>query len=194
VTDTDLQRIDYRGHAIRILPDDDPPSPREYDNLGRILYTSHRYVLGDERVSDEAIREIAERADVVCLPVYAYIHGGIALNTTGFSCPWDSGQCGIVYVTDEQVAREYPDLPLDAARVVAEEVLRAEVEVFGQYLAGGAVGYVVERDGEHVASCWGFWEVEEAIEQAKAEVDADPFVLYPHPCAAEAPFCSGSPD
>ena len=43
-------------------------------------------------------REIA-----VILPVYRYEHGGVAYNTTGFSCSWDSGKIGVIFATKKQI-------------------------------------------------------------------------------------------
>jgi hypothetical protein len=188
---TDLQRLDYQGHTIRVVPDEDPTDPREWDNLGTIVYTSHRYYLGDERVTPDEIAELEAREDVIALPVYAYIHGGVSLSTGPFGCRWDSGQCGIVYVEHDAVRREYKAEP-DEVRDRVLDVLRAEVDTFSRYLGGEVVGYVIELDGEPVESCWGYYDVEDAIAQAKAEVDASPRVLFPHPCTTdlEAVSCS----
>jgi hypothetical protein len=184
---TDLQTIDRKGHTIRIVVDEDPTSPREWDNLGTILYTSSRYELGDRQVSAEEIDEVLARDDVIALPVYAYIHGGIALSTGAFSCPWDSGQCGIVYCETATAREEWGD---DFTEDRARSVLRAEVDTFSKYLDGGVVGYVVELDGEPVASCWGYYDEDDAIADAVAEVDASPVVLYPNRCDCEVASCS----
>lgn len=43
----------YKGCRIRLLhPSDGAPEadPREHDNVGEMVYTSSRYVLGDRRV------------------------------------------------------------------------------------------------------------------------------------------------
>jgi hypothetical protein len=45
------------------------------------------------------------------------------------------------------------------------------VEEFSTYLSGGVVGYQVERNGEHVDSCYGFYSVEDALEEAKGVIN-----------------------
>jgi hypothetical protein len=163
----EVKRIEQDGYVIRIMQDDDPMSPREWDNLGIILYTSTHYTLGDKCVSGHEIDEIVERDDVIWLPVYAHIHSGIAMNTTGFSDPWDSGQCGIIYVETEKARKEWGK---DFSEEKIKTCLRNEIETLNQFVRGDVYGYIVEVDGEHVSSCWGFYGeygIEDAISQAK---------------------------
>ena len=99
-----VETFEIGNKTVRIIPDEDPTSAREDDNLGTILYTpNRRYTLGDKQVESEEIREITERKDVVWLPVYAYIHSGVRLRTASFHgllpqghAEFDSGQCGII--------------------------------------------------------------------------------------------------
>ena len=163
----DVQRIEHSGYTVRIVQDDDPPSPREWDNLGTILYTSGHYELGDKRVSADEIDAVTQRDDVIWIPVYAFIHGSIALSASASicTCPWDSGQCGIIY-TDVETAKQEFGEHYSEERV--REALAGEIESFGQYLAGDVYGYIVEADGEQVDSCWGFYGqegIEDAISQ-----------------------------
>ena len=37
----------------------------------------------------------------VFLPLYLFDHSGITMNTSGFSCPWDSGQVGWIFCTPD---------------------------------------------------------------------------------------------
>lgn len=115
----------------------------------------------------------------VMLPLYLYDHSGITMNTGGFSCPWDSGQVGFIYVEWEKAVREYgltderfPSLADKVERV--NEALRTEVKVYDQYLRGDVYGFEVETgvvvtktwpdgstereiDWGHGDSCWGFF-------------------------------------
>jgi len=169
-----IETFSVGSRQVKIFPDEDCTSPRENDNLGTIVYTSTRYTLGDTRLEGWQIKDIEDSPDTaVWLPVYAYIHSGVVLNTTGFSCPWDSGQCGIIYATVDTLIKEYgADTPEN--RVLAEQVLRAEVEEFSKYVGGECYGYVVEDpDGEEHDSCWGFIGfdyVKQAAREAAQEV------------------------
>jgi hypothetical protein len=156
----DLAEKYERGACtVEIFYDPEPESPREWCNLGTMVHWHRRSNIGDEDIrhlSDEyALEDLPdyfkrERGATVVLPVYLYEHSGQTVNTTGFSCPWDSGQVGFIFDTPE--GREQCGTPPE----LIEDVLRSEVEDFDRYLRGEVYGYVVERDGEHVDSCWGF--------------------------------------
>ena len=98
-----VETIKYRGHTINICPDDDPESPREWDNLGTIVYRKgSRYTLGDEEVDPYEFQEWAKEQDLIILPVFAYIHGNVWLKTSSFQgllsqghAEFDSGQSGL---------------------------------------------------------------------------------------------------
>jgi hypothetical protein len=166
----------YHGHTIKILQDLDPESPREWSNLGRLICWHRRYRLGDSHqfdspeaflrdlagVSDQSdlsmdlLRERAEHKAII-LPVFLYDHSGLAMNTIGFHCPWDSGQVGFIYVTLEAVREEFGAKRVTKAlREKAKDILRAEIVSYDAFLGGRVFGYVIEADGEEIDACWGF--------------------------------------
>ena len=53
-----------------------------------------------ERQVDERLMKVISQKYLM-LPLYLYDHSGITMNTTGFSCPWDSGQVGWIYAFKE---------------------------------------------------------------------------------------------
>lgn len=152
-----------------IVVDSDPVSPREFNNFGKILYTSSRYTLGDEQASSEEINIILNSKDYITLPVYAYIHSGIALNTTGFSCPWDSGMSGIIYVSKDRVREDFKKKLISKKLYnIVLDILKSEVDVYGKYLNGEVYGYeIINDDGDVVDSCYGYYGSEEAEIAAK---------------------------
>lgn len=92
---------------------------------------------------------------LVMLPLYLFDHGGITINTTGFSCSWDSGQVGYIYATPKDLVKEYgKDTPEN--REKARNLLEAEVECYDLYLRGECYGFQLYEDGEEIDSCWGF--------------------------------------
>lgn len=141
--------------TVRIRQDPDSMSPRECDNLGKIVHWHRRYDLG-ERVSPDW--EPPEGAFV--LPVYMIDHSGIALNTEGFGCPWDSGQVGWIYVTREDAAEAFGwNVPLRMTakrKNTVTDALRAEIKVYSQYLSGECFGFEIEGTDGSQDSCWGF--------------------------------------
>jgi hypothetical protein len=152
-----------KGNEIfRIITDDDPMDPRECDNLGVITTWHRRYTLGDIRPQEDPAEFIAGLPEgSVVLPVYMYDHSGLALSTSPFSCPWDSGQLGIIYATPERVEE------LGVAPEDVEKALRSEVETYGQYISGDVYGYrkllrstcgtCGQTEEEELDSCWGFY-------------------------------------
>lgn len=129
----------------------------------------------------ELIQRKAERYYVI-LPLYVYEHSGVTMNTSGFSCPWDSGQVGIIYVSFEEAEKQYgyPEMKLgrrdpEKIKRIAES-LTSEVEAYDQYLTGDVYGFTVEKvtyefekpaedvdaddndlPWEETNSCWGFF-------------------------------------
>jgi len=183
----------YQDHIIKIHHDQDAESPREWSNLGTLICWHRRYQLGDSHqfdspeaflrdlvdISDQrdlSMELLCERADrkAVLLPVFLYDHSGLAMNTIGFHCPWDSGQVGFVYVTLEAVREEFGAKRVTKAlREKAEDILRGEIVSYDAYLGGRVYRYVIERDGEEVDACWGFFGHYEldCLSDARAFVD-----------------------
>lgn len=166
----------YRDHRIKILPDPDPENPRDFDNLGTMVCWHRRYRLGDRHdhadaadflcalsglssESDLSLNALFARAErkAVILPLFLYDHSGITINTTGFHCPWDSGQVGYVYVSLAGIRKEYGVKRVTAAqRDKVADVLRQEVATYDHYLTGNCYGFVIEKEDEEIDACWGF--------------------------------------
>ena len=177
---------------VTIVQDVNAESPRQDDNFGIMVCFHNRYNLGDEADAhglkhewfdgwDEMEAHLRRPCDeddpegylgsgkgaLVMLPLYLYDHSGITMNTTGFSCPWDSGQVGFIYATEETIKNIFSDKPPTLEEI--ETHLKAEVEVYDQYLTGDVWGYIIEDEsGEHLDSCWGFFG-HAAAEQAAKE-------------------------
>lgn len=176
-----IETEEYKGCTISLFVDEDAQSPREDDNVGEILYTSTRYNLGDRRTDSEEIEAIIADPENIYLPVYAYIHSGTRLNTTGFSCPWDSGQCGIIWCTKAKAVKEWgKKLFTKAVQDKTLRYLAGEIETLDSFFNGEIVGFTVEDpDGEEIASCWGFYPDESdkkgrynyPLSQARSDVD-----------------------
>jgi hypothetical protein len=150
--------------TLEIVTDNDPVSPREGFNLGTIYYSSSRYTLGDQQVSKDEIEAMMADKEMIYLPVYAYIHSGIVMNTTGFSCPWDSGMSGIIAISKDKIRKAFnvKRITKDIMASV-KSCLKGEVETYSQYLNGEVYCYLIKDDsGDIVDSCGGFYSEEEA--------------------------------
>lgn len=174
-------RIERR---VLIKPDNnDHGGSRSWDNLG-VMYCFHtRYNLGDEQpagrsavwlrefaaelvdgdaeqIPDEHLKRILDK-HALMMPLYLYDHSGLSISTSGFSCPWDSGQVGVIVCTlkkaienwsmdpDSTWKSELPDWP-DHSKTITlaqatERVLQGEVKTYDMDLTGQVYGYIIEQ-------------------------------------------------
>jgi hypothetical protein len=172
----------YHGFTIKIAHDPNPLNPRrDCDPFGKMICFHGRYDLGDEHsMSMEELEEIVARKDVVSLPLYLYDHSGITMNTTGFHCPWDSGQVGHIYADADMIRENWGVKRVTPAlREKARKLLKAGVESYDDYITGNAYGYIIEdAEGDHKDSCWGFLGDDgrdEAFKEAKSIVESYPW-------------------
>lgn len=125
----------------------------------------------DQRV--EAIIAKAIEEHYIVLPLYLYDHSGITISTGPFSCPWDSGQVGWIYVSIEQVKKEFgwKRLTRDRRQQIVQ-ILEKEVEEYDQYLTGQVFEYVLEGNSEEIVdSCGGFFGEEYCEQELQAAAE-----------------------
>lgn len=159
------------GHILQIFQDTWAESPRSWSNLGTMAIFHKRYNFGDEvNFASEDFGNWSEMQEhienelkaSVCIPIYLYDHSGITINTEGFSCPWDSGQVGFIYVTDKKLKEEF-----GVSRITKEVIkkatanLKLEVATMNQYVMGDVYGFqLIKKEGEEeiiIDSCSGFY-------------------------------------
>ena len=166
-------------YLIEIYPDSDTDSPRTWDNLGTMVCFHRRYDLGDKHDYDsgdysgwEKMKEAIIKQENVhtILPLYLYDHSGITISTGPFSCNWDSGQVGWIFVSKDKVKKE----GIDETKV--GEYLKGEVETYDQYIRGDVYGYRIYEvttcnlghdHEEDLDSCWGFYGADYCLQEAK---------------------------
>ena len=165
--------------AVCIYPDSDPSSPREWDNLGK-LFLQTRSVWRTECTEDDV------REAVVKLPVYKYEHSGVALSTRNdcypFNDRWDSCLAGYIVALREDVVKEFGVKRISAKlKNKVAEILKSEVAAYNQWINGEVYGFKVfsgvdesvadceiEEVGTEEDSCWGYYSIEDAINDALA--------------------------
>jgi len=171
-------------YTVKVVRDEEPNSPREDDNLGKMVCFHKRYNLGDkhnynfhnydswDEMSSDIIRE--ENVSVI-LPLYLYDHSGITMNTTGFSCRWDSGQVGFIFVSKNDVRKEYGVKRISKKlREKVTKLLIGEVETYDKYLTGDVYGYEVTDENDNlIESCWGFYDEDECLTEGLLFVPED---------------------
>lgn len=109
----------------------------------------------------------------IVLPLYLYEHSGITMNTTGFSCRWDSGQVGMIAVSRETVRNEWKVKRIGPKlEKKIREYLRGEVEAYDMELRGDVYYYCIEtEDGELIDSCGGCYGDDHFIEEVKSAIE-----------------------
>ena len=156
------------GTKLMITHDYMAESPREWDNLGTMVCFHGRYNLGDKHEYNagdfSSMEEIEDqiRKDndaLIVLPLYLYDHSGITINTTGFSCQWDSGQVGFIYISKEKARKEYSVKRISKLlKKRIEGYLVSEVKIYDQFICGDIWGYqFIDTNGDEIDSCWGFY-------------------------------------
>lgn len=215
---------------IEIWPDEDAESPRDWDNLGTMTCWHRRYILGDKHKFDDSqelffhlarqihpefphaddvewsegtwqdrLQQIIDKHYAV-LPLYLMDHSGISMSTGAFSCPWDSGQVGFIWMglekaqeiggcagkgwldpvefehTDRFTLRSITRTVTGTVRERAEQWMRGEVETYDSYLRGNVCGFrafavdPVTGEEEEADSCWGFYSEEDALAEGKCQL------------------------
>lgn len=176
----EIERFQHAGRTVVLSYDREPTDPREYENLSILLCWHRNWKLGDVNTgfaySEEEIRERAGEEVLALLPLYLYDHGGITMNTVGFSDRWDSGQVGWGYITKSSAKKMGCELWI---KDQLEKTIREEVEEYDKFLQGEAYGYqILGIDEAILDDCWGFNDLEDCRNQAKyaAEHTEDPAV------------------
>lgn len=169
-----VEVINMNGVKVEIYPDGSPESPREWDNFGLMVCFHRGYVLGDPvgvldgyQFNDpqsftDWLR--VNEADYFALPLYLYDHSGLSMSTrmeaTWWHKHWDAGQVGYIIVSREDARTNWGWKRISKKREVqVYKYLRAEVEVYDQWLRGDVYGFMAscEKCGEELDSCWGFF-------------------------------------
>jgi len=162
-----IESIDYKGHRIQIHYDIDGPNPRiEFDNITHMICFHNRYNLGDKH-DFKTIQDFTyylkirnNQKQTWSFPLYLYDHSGLTISMKPFSCQWDSGQIGWIYIEKS-----------DECQTEKQAIIFCESEVkeYDAFLRGEVYGYDIPSIGE---SCWGFiGDMKYVIDEAKSIVD-----------------------
>lgn len=160
------------GKVVNIDYDENPQNPRDLDytdcNLTKMVCFHSRYNLGDEHNYDKAdvlswkeLERLIQREEDVCVmdPLYMYDHSGQTISTSPFSCGWDSGQVGFVYITKEDIRKTYNVKRISKkTKQLAWKALANEVKIYDDYIRGSVYWFSVGDEEENqLDSCCGFY-------------------------------------
>lgn len=170
----------YKGYNIKIVYDECPTSPREWDNIGEFAFPREswhsRLNTGaslDYLAIEAALWECeswAEQEELyrrkcayIPIPLYIVDHGETRIYTTPKNSHWAVD--GWYICAPEKMVRE----GLDAAK--AKAVMLAELETFEKYINGEVFGFMVSKDGDLVDCCYGYYSVEDAKADAITSIE-----------------------
>ena len=145
------------------------------NNKFNILERESYYALTDKEI-DKIYKWIDK--NIIYLPLYLYDHSWITINTTWFSCRWDSWQVWYIYVHRDNILKEFNTNKLyKKFKDKTYSRLRHEVKVFDKYLQWDFYYFSIEErdikiidwktfywEWETVDSCWWLWEVTDILE------------------------------
>jgi hypothetical protein len=198
VSTVEIETFEENGYNVTIETFEGLDSPRvTCDNLGVMVCFHQKYNMPHEaeyypssntqghwvpishlfrswdRLEEEIYRN---EGPAVVLPVYILDHSGVVYRAVDGPDPFryfymgmDSCQVGFIYITRQTVRDEFGWKRVTAKRrAQLIEYLQAEVETY-QYWANGEVyAYIIEKDGEEIDSCVGYYGME-AVEEAARE-------------------------
>ena len=180
-----IETEEYKGYKIEIRQDEYAESPREWDNIGKMICFHGRYDLGDKHElsssdfnSWEELEEFIykEYNPLIVLPLYLYDHSGITMNTTGFHCRWDSSQVGFIYVSKENVKKEWNVKKISPKlKEKVKKLLISEVKTYDYYIRGNVYWYSIVDENENtldtLSGFFGDNENSGLLEDAKNMID-----------------------
>lgn len=138
------------------------------ESVQALWYDMEDRIFGNHLPTNETQRqfqkEMIERLsqDYVLMPLYLYDHSGLSISTESFHDPWDSGQVGFIYISNEDALQKFTlrqsERPMmnDEFREKMKDLLQNEVTLYNHYLQGDSYGYTLFKNGEETNSCWGF--------------------------------------
>lgn len=175
-----LQKEKYKGYKIKVTHDEFDPR-KDQDNLTKMVCFHKRYILGDKHEYnhgdyngwDAMERSIKYRENVVVIaPLYLYDHSGITINTTGFNCPWDSGQVGFVFITKKEARKWFGWKRITKERKEKlKERLLSDVKEYDNYLTGMQYKFDIYKKKEWIEGYGCFDDDDKAMEEAKSIID-----------------------
>jgi hypothetical protein len=177
-----------KKYIYKIEQDTNPENPRNWDNITTMVCGHRRYNLGDKhryRQEDynswEAMKKQIKKDYKVLLikPLYMYDHSGITISTEPFSCQFDSGQIGWVFIQEDQLNYTCGK-DFKRGKATLEKIMNSEVKNYDQYLTGEVYAYTIYEQEEcskghlheeQLEYCGGYYSEGDAIDEAQAMVE-----------------------
>lgn len=148
-----LRQVEDEKYRLQIFYEHEPVNPRsDGESFYTIACKQGRYSFGDLDIDqDENVGAWGTARDgefrqgnYFVLPVYAYVHGGVALSAVPFAgSNFDSGQIGWMYGEVSDLESALACSGGELSRQVKQQMLE-ELEAYNSYLRGEVYGFSVE--------------------------------------------------
>lgn len=167
-----VNKIELKNQKVlEIVRDEDPLNPRKDDNFTTMLCFHKNYDLGDihqfnqdDYTSWDELYDaiIKEERPLVIKELHMYDHSGIAISTEPFSCRWDSGQIGYIWISQshiDSIGCNIKDTETWQDYIKRlENYLDSEVNTYNDYVQGNTYGFrILNHNGDVIDSCYGFY-------------------------------------
>ena len=172
-----IKSVENENYVLEVYRDELVETPREWDNLGTMITYHNHYILGEKElnggypsmydefkeeviygdlgleVDDDGLADCIMEDEVVYFPLFLFDHSGLRMDYTPFSCRWDSGQVGYIYVTHEKVKEHFNIDKVDGEHIKkAKDILKAEVKTMDSYLSGD-IYYICLKEKKTCKCC-----------------------------------------
>lgn len=167
--------------TLKLKFDTDAESPRQWDNLSKLIFVGKHKHLGDahsfdvgnghyesrDHFMEQGAKDVtkylkSQGEDVAYItPVHLYEHSGSTISTSysgQYADKWDSGTCGFAVITRQAIKENWSVGRVSKKDIAkAIDILEGEIATLDTYLRGDVFGFVLKEDGEETDSCWGFF-------------------------------------
>jgi hypothetical protein len=180
-----VDTIQYKGYTITTYYEEGPESPREWDNLGKMVLKHNRYNFPQDVSIDfddfdnwQAIEKYLQKEynAVIVLPVQMYEHGNIRIYVGSSHDTWDGGQLGLIFATAQDIRNTF--MVKRITKEIKEKAIKnleSEVDTYSAYVDGQVYRYeVTDSNGNEVDSCGGFYgdsSYDYMVNECKAMID-----------------------
>ena len=168
-------------YKIEIFDDEWLYNPREdHEQLGTAWTSMNRYSSLDKMPEKDVFKSLAKEFNMqepdwdieehikfierikkyaVILPIYKYEHGNTIYSTKPFSCKWDSGQVGFIFVRKEKIREWYSIKKITKKWIeTIEGYLESELKEYTSYCNGTDLYrfVIADKNGDEMESVGGY--------------------------------------
>lgn len=156
-----LKTVIYKEREIKIYQDERIESPREWNNLGKIVIISREY---DERLNEEQFSSMEELKKAMIktnnIPIFYDERIGLYIS--------DEENCnGYIYVSNAMIIKEYGSINEENFKK-ARKCMKEEIKIYNKYIQGEVYAYTTDND-----SCCGYYSIDDLLTDAKNGIDYD---------------------